>query len=92
MKKITMLTGREIELDGDLMAIIESLYQEVALKKELKHTYKDIKKEIENIVAQMPEEERNTYLVESLFLNSVIYENQMLDAFIKRLKKRVKQD
>lgn len=92
MKKIKMLAGREIELDGDLMAIIESLYQEVVLKKELKHTYKDMKKEIENIVAQMPEEERRTYLVESLFLNSVIYENQMIDAFIKRLKKKVKQD
>ena len=92
MKKIKMLAGREIELDGDLMAIIESLYQEVVLKKELKHTYKDIKQEIENIVAQMPEVERKTYLVESLFLNSVIYENQMLDALIKRLNKRVEQD
>ena len=92
MKKIKMLTAREIELDGDLMAIIESLYQEVVLKKELKHTYKDMKKEIENIVDQMPKEERRTYLVESLFLNSVIYENQMIDAFIKKLKKRVQQD
>lgn len=92
MKKIKMLAGREIELDGDLMAIIESLYQEVVLKKELKHTYKDIKQEIENIVAQMPEMERKTYLVESLFLNSVIYENQMLDALIKKLNKRVEQD
>jgi len=92
MKKIKMLAGREIELDGDLMAIIESLYQEVVLKKELKHTYKDIKQEIENIVAQMPEVERKTYLVESLFLNSVIYENQMLDALIKKLNKRVEQD
>ena len=79
-------------MDGDIMAIIESLYQEVVLKKELKHTYKDMKEEIENIVAQMPEQERKTYLVESLFLNSVIYENQMIDAFIKRLKKRVKPD
>ncbi len=31
------------------------------------------------------EEERRRYLVESLFLNSVTYENEMLDAYMRRL-------
>ena len=34
---------------------------------------------------QMPDEERRRYLVESLFLNSVTYENEMLDAYMRRL-------
>ena len=85
-RKIKMLTGLEIDLDGDLMAIIESLYQEVVVRKELKHTYLDMKGEIDNIVEQMNDEEIRSYLSESLFMNSVSYENQMLEALIKKLK------
>jgi hypothetical protein len=33
----------------------------------------------------MSEDERRRYLVESLFLNSVTYENEMLDAYMRRL-------
>lgn len=83
--KVKMHSGFEVDLDGDLMAIIEGLYQEVVVRKELKHTYQDMKKEIENIVSQMGEDEIRSYLVESLFLNTVTYENQMLDALLKEL-------
>ncbi len=84
-KKVKMLTGHEVELDGDLMAIIESLYQEVVVRKELKHTYQDMKEEIENIVAQMDEETARAYLMESISLNTVTYENQMLDVLLREL-------
>jgi hypothetical protein len=33
----------------------------------------------------MSEEDRARYLVESLFLNTVTYENEMLDAYMRRL-------
>jgi hypothetical protein len=33
----------------------------------------------------MSEEERKRYLVESLFLNTVTYENEMLDAYVRKL-------
>mgnify|MGYP001488248257 FL=1 len=33
----------------------------------------------------MSEEDRRAYLVESLFLNSVTYENEMLDAYMRKL-------
>jgi hypothetical protein len=33
----------------------------------------------------MSEDERRRYLVESLFLNSVTYENEMLDAYMRKL-------
>jgi hypothetical protein len=41
--------------------------------------------EIKGLVEQMSEEERRAYLVESLFLNSVTYENEMLDAYMRKL-------
>lgn len=84
-KRAKLLTGHEVEIDGDLMAIVESIYQEVVVRRELKHTYHDIKNEIENIVSQMDDSEARGYLIESLFLNTVTFENQMLDALLKDL-------
>ncbi len=84
-KKAKYRTGVEVDLDGDLMAIIEGLYQEVVVRKELRHTYQDVKEEIEHVVSQMDQKEARRYLVESVFLNMVTYENQMLDALLKKL-------
>src|SRR5437016_3429364 len=83
MKKIRLKTGFELELDGDLLSLIEAIYQEVALKKD--HNHKDVMKEIEHIMGQMSAEDLQRYFKESLFLNTVTYENEMLDAYIKRL-------
>lgn len=85
MNKIKLSTGYQLTLDGDLLALVEAIYQEVALRKELKHSYEDVMKEIEGILAQMSPEELKQYFRESLFLNTVTYENEMLDAYIKRL-------
>ena len=84
-RRASFTTGESIDLDGELMAVIEGLYQEVVVSKELHHTYQDMKEEIENIVSQMDEDESRRYLVESLFLNMVTYENQMLDALLSKL-------
>lgn len=83
-----MKSGFEIDLDGDLLQIVESLFREVAVRKEFEHTYHDMKSEIENLVDQMNEKERRTYLVEALFLNSVTYENERIDALLKNLEKK----
>lgn len=88
MKKIKMLTGREIPLDGDLLLILESLYQEVTLRSELKATYEDMMREIVHLVEEMGEDDRKRYLVESVFLNSVTYENERLGAYMKKLTGR----
>lgn len=85
MRKVRLSTGFELGLDGDLLGVLEALYREVTLKRQLKVSFEDMMREIEGIVAQMPEEERRRYLVESLFLNSVTYENEMLDAYMRRL-------
>ena len=85
VKKIAMSTGHEIPLDGDLLYMLESLYREVSLKKELKATFDDMMSEITAIVEGMSEDARKQYLVESLFLNTVTYENERLAAYMKKL-------
>jgi hypothetical protein len=85
MRRVRLSTGFELGLDGDILGVLEALYREVTLKRQLKVSFEDMLREIEGIVAQMPEEERRRYLVESLFLNSVTYENEMLDAYMRRL-------
>lgn len=85
MRKVRLSTGFELGLDGDILGVLEALYREVSLKRQLKVSFEDMMREIEGIVAQMPEDERRRYLVESLFLNSVTYENEMLDAYMRRL-------
>jgi len=88
MKKIKMLTGHEIALDGDLLYVLESLYREVSLKRELKASFDDMMNEIVNIVEAMDEDARKQYLIESLFLNTVTYENERLGAYMKKLTGR----
>ena len=92
MKKVKMLTGQEIPLDGDLLFVLESLYREVALKRELKATFDDMMSEIVNIVEGIDEDTRKQYLIESLFLNTVTYENERLGAYMKKLSGQAGKD
>jgi hypothetical protein len=85
MRSLRLSTGCVVPLDGDLQAVLEALYREVTLGRELRVTYEDMLQEIRGLVEQMSAEERRSYLVESLFLNSVTYENEMLDAYVRRL-------
>jgi hypothetical protein len=85
MRRIRLTTGFELDLDGDLLAVLEALYREVTLKHALQVSFEDMMTEIRKVVDQMTEEDRRRYLVESLFLNSVTYENEMLDAYMRKL-------
>ncbi len=84
-RTLRLSTGFELALDGDLLAVLEALYREVTLKRALDVSFEDMMREIRGLVEQMSEEERQRYLVESLFLNSVTYENEMLDAYVRQL-------
>ncbi len=88
MRTIKTTTGTAITLDGDLLAVMESLYQEVTAKRGLDRSFEDMVKEIQYLIDQMDEGERRTYLAESLFLNTVKYENDKLEAYMKRLTKK----
>jgi hypothetical protein len=88
MRIIKTSTGSEIELDGDLLSIMEALYHEVTAKRELERSFEDMVREIQHLIAQMDDTELRLYLGESLFLNTVKYENDRLEAYIKRLSKK----
>jgi hypothetical protein len=85
MPSVRLSTGHELELDGELLSVLEALYREVTLRRQLHVSFEDMMREIEGLVSQMGEADRRRYLVESLFLNSVTYENEMLDAYMRRL-------
>ena len=87
MRTIKTTTGASVSLDGDLLAIMETLYREVTAKRELNRSFEDMMNEIKHLIDQMDEGERRAYLLESLFLNTVRYENDKLEAYMKKISK-----
>ena len=85
MRIIKTTTGAEILLDGDLLAVMEALYREVTAKRALERSFDDMVREIQHLIGQMDDVERSAYLAESLFLNTVKYENDKLEAYMKKL-------
>jgi Zn-dependent M32 family carboxypeptidase len=85
MRTIKTTTGAEIPLDGDLLAIMETLYREVTAKRELERSFEDLMREITHLIEQMDESDRKAYLLESLFLNTVKYENDKLEAYMRKI-------
>ncbi len=88
MRRITLTTGAEVPLDGDLLTVLETLYREMTAKRDLERTFEDTVREIQHVIDQMTDDERKQYLSESLFLNFVSYENERLSAYMKKLVKK----
>jgi hypothetical protein len=83
-----MTDGARLALDGDLLAMLETLYRELTAMRELDRTFEDTVREIHHVIEQMTDAERRQYLSESLFLNFVSYENERLGAYLKKLGKK----
>ena len=88
MHTIKTTSGASITLDGDLLAVMEALYMEVTAKREFERSFEDMVREIQHLIEQMDDAERRTYLAESLFLNTVKYENDKLEAYMRKLIKK----
>jgi phage gp29-like protein len=67
---------------------MEALYREVTARRGLERSFEDMVKEIHHLIDQMDEAERRTYLAESMFLNTVKYENDKLESYMRRLTKK----
>jgi hypothetical protein len=87
MRTIKTTTGAEVVLDGDLLAVMETLYQEVTARRALERSFEDMVREIAHLIGQMEIDELRQYLAESLFLNTVKYENDKLEAYMRKLEK-----
>ena len=87
MRTIKTTGGAEIQLDGDLLAVMDELYQGVTAKRELERSFEDMIREINVLIDQMDDGERRAYLLESLFLNTVKYENDKLETYMRKIAK-----
>jgi hypothetical protein len=92
MRSITTSTGAEIQLDGDLLAIVETLFREVTARHDLDRTFEDMMREIGHLADQMTPDDLRAYFIESLFLNTVTYENERLSAVVRRLEEEPASD
>jgi hypothetical protein len=88
VRSIKTSTGAAINLDGDLLSILETLYREITVKRNFERSFEDMIQEIRSLIDQMTDDERRTYLAESLFLNSVKYENDRAEALMRKLTKK----
>jgi hypothetical protein len=88
MRSIKTTAGTSIALDGDLLAILESLYLEITVNRHFDRSFEDMMREIKHLIDQMSDQERSSYLVESLFLNAVKYENDRAEAYVRKLSKK----
>ena len=87
MRSIKTTTGVDIQLDGDLLASLEALFHEVTAKVLDGGSFEEMNREINHLVSQLSDEELRAYLVESIFLNQVKYENDRLESYMKKLSK-----
>lgn len=85
MRTITTRSGVEVTLDGDLLAVVEALDKELTERFGLDRTFEDTMREIQHLIDQMSDADRRAYLVESVFLNTVTYENEKAGAYIRKL-------
>jgi hypothetical protein len=88
MRTIKTTSGLEIALDGELLTVLETLFQEVTAKRELERSFEDLTREINHLISQMTPDEVRAYCAESLFLNQVTYENDKLESYMRKLEKK----
>jgi hypothetical protein len=50
MRTIKLRTGVEIAIDGDLLTVLEALYREMTVRRELEWTFEDTVKEIQEVI------------------------------------------
>jgi len=86
-KKYRFSSGLELDAKTvDITEIIETLYQEIAVISNMNYSFQDMRMEIINLIEQMSIEEKDRLLSESIFLNTITYENQMMERLLKKFK------
>lgn len=82
---VVLSTGAKVPLDGDLLAVIESLSREVTLRNALNASFDAMRREILGVIDQLTDAEKREYMCESVFLNTVTYENEKIAAYVRNL-------
>jgi len=92
MRKITTTAGTPVEIDGDVLAIIETVSRDLARKANLDYSFEEIDHEFQHLISQLTEEELRTYLKESLFMSFNRFENDRLAQLVKKATKATESE
>ena len=84
MRTITTSQGTAIELDGDVLAVIETISRDLARLKELDYGFEDVDRAMQHLVAQLTETELRAYLKESLFMSFNRFESERMVALVQK--------
>ena len=76
--------GSEIEVDGDVLAVLETISRDLARKSGLDYGFEEVDQEFQQLVAQMTPDELKAYLKESLFMSFNRFENERLMTILRR--------
>ena len=92
MRMITTTSGTRIELDGDVLAVLESISRDLARRQILDYGFEDVEREIQHVIAQLNDEELRSYLKESLFMSFNRYENDRMLKIVARASRPANSD
>ena len=87
MRVIITTSGTRLELDGDVLAVLESVSRDLARRQELEYGFEDVDREFQHLVSQMTADELRAYLKESLFMSFNRFENDRMLAIVRRAQR-----
>src|SRR5207248_2780671 len=84
MRTITTTAGTSVALDGDVLAVIETISRDLTRRLQLDYSFEDVDREFQHLVAQMTEPELRAYLKETLFMSFNRFENERLAEMVRK--------
>jgi hypothetical protein len=91
MRVITTASGTPLELDGDVLAMIESVSRDLARRRALEYGFEDVDRVFDHLVAQLTADELRTYLKESLFMSFNRFENDRMVTIVRRAQRTAEE-
>ena len=84
MRVITTISDSRLELDGDVLAVLETISRDLARRQGLDYVFEDVEREIQHVVAQLSDDELRVYLKESIFLRFNCFENDRMMEIVRK--------
>lgn len=92
MRTVTTSAGTPVEIDGDVLAVIETISRDLARKADLDYSVDEVDREFQHLVGQLTVEELRVYLKESLFMSFNRFENERLMSVVRRASEATDAD
>jgi hypothetical protein len=92
MRTIKTTSGTPVDLDGDVLAVIETVSRDLLRTKELEYGFEDVQREFEYLIGQMSADDLRTYLQESLFMSFNRFENERMMELVSRVNRERESD